>query len=116
MAGLAVSSVSCMRFWQAFARGYDVENREAVPAYLRKDVYEAIRIRAARVEVGHASPTEVLGARPARNLHRFVCPRELPAMLLAPWTYLEAESRAGHARDRSSIYGGFHVYARRPMS
>ena len=43
-------------------------------------------------------------------------PKKLPAALLAAWTYLEAESRAFHARDRSSIYGGFHVYARRKTS
>ena len=43
-------------------------------------------------------------------------PRKLPAELLAPWIYLEEESRAFHTRDRSSIYGGFHVYARRPLS
>jgi len=40
-------------------------------------------------------------------------PKKLPEHLLAPWTYLEEESRILHARDRSSIYGGFHVYARR---
>jgi S-adenosylmethionine-diacylglycerol 3-amino-3-carboxypropyl transferase len=40
-------------------------------------------------------------------------PRKLPAGLLAPWRYLEDESKAWHARDRSSIYGGFHVYVRR---
>ncbi len=43
-------------------------------------------------------------------------PRKLPPEVLAPWTYLEAESRAWHAKDRSSIYGGFHVYARRKLS
>ena len=43
-------------------------------------------------------------------------PKKLPATLLAGWTYLEEESRAFHARDRSSIYGGFHVYARRKAS
>ena len=42
--------------------------------------------------------------------------RKLPSDLLAPWLYLEQESRAFHTRDRSSIYGGFHVYARRPLS
>jgi len=40
--------------------------------------------------------------------------RKLPPALLAPWRYLEEESRAFHARDRSSIYGGFHVYVRCP--
>jgi S-adenosylmethionine-diacylglycerol 3-amino-3-carboxypropyl transferase len=41
-------------------------------------------------------------------------PRKLPASLLDHWHYLEKESRDFHARDRSSIYGGFHVYVRRP--
>jgi len=41
-------------------------------------------------------------------------PRKLSAALLAPWRYLEDESKAFHTRDRSSIYGGFHVYVRQP--
>lgn len=40
-------------------------------------------------------------------------PKKLPPALLEGWEYREAESRAFHARDRSSIYGGFHVYVRR---
>lgn len=43
-------------------------------------------------------------------------PRKLPAELLEPWEYLESESRSFHARDRSSIYGGFHVYRRRLLN
>ena len=39
----------------------------------------------------------------------------LPPALLAPWTYHEWQSRVLHAQDRSSIYGGFHVYVRRPL-
>ena len=143
--------------WQAFARGYDVENREAVPAYLREEVYDVIRQRTGAVEVHHASLIDFLKAQADRTLHRYVLldaqdwmtpdvlaqlwaeidrtadnrdarvifrtagedtplPRKLPADLLAPWNYAEAESRALHARDRSSIYGGFHIYARRPLS
>jgi S-adenosylmethionine-diacylglycerol 3-amino-3-carboxypropyl transferase len=143
--------------WQAFGRGYDLQNRSAVPAYLRRDTYEVIRNRTDRVEVRHASLTDFLREQPAQSMHRYVLldaqdwmnpaqlaelwaeidrtadardarvifrtagpdsplPRKLPADLLAPWTYLEQESRAWHARDRSSIYGGFHVYARRPLS
>ena len=41
-------------------------------------------------------------------------PRKIPEALLGHWTYLEEESRAFHTRDRSSIYGGFHVYVRPP--
>ncbi|MGH6889352.1 MAG: DUF3419 family protein [Rhizomicrobium sp.] len=141
--------------WQAFARSYDVEKREAVPAYLREDVYEAIRTRTDRVEVHHASLIDFLRGQPAGSLHRYVLldaqdwmtadvlaelwreigrtshphdarvifrtagddsplPRKLPPGLLEPWQYLEGASRAFHARDRSSIYGGFHVYRRGP--
>ena len=39
-------------------------------------------------------------------------PLKLPPDVLAQWTYLEAESKTWHAQDRSSIYGGFHVYTR----
>jgi S-adenosylmethionine-diacylglycerol 3-amino-3-carboxypropyl transferase len=143
--------------WQAFARGYDVENREAVPAYLQSDTYDVIRTRTNKVEVHHASLIDFLKSQKPHSLHRYVLldaqdwmtpdvmaqlweqidrtadtrdarvifrtagedsplPRKLPANLLAPWQYLEAESRAFHAQDRSSIYGGFHVYCRRPLS
>ena len=40
-------------------------------------------------------------------------PKKLPPSLLVHWEYHPEESRALHARDRSSIYGGFHVYTRR---
>ena len=140
--------------WQAFGRGYDTTKRKAVPAYLRKDVYEKIRTRTDKVEVHHASLTDFLHRQDAHSLHRFVLldaqdwmnpaqlaslwaeidrtadlsdarvifrtagscsplPRKLPEALIAPWRYLEEESRAFHLKDRSSIYGGFHVYVRR---
>jgi S-adenosylmethionine-diacylglycerol 3-amino-3-carboxypropyl transferase len=140
--------------WQAFARRYDLEKREAVPAYLRADVYEAIRTRTDRVEVHHASLIDFLQRQPSGSLHRYVLldaqdwmtadvlaalwseigrtahpqdarvifrtagedsplSRKLSPELLEPWDYLESASRAFHARDRSSIYGGFHVYRRR---
>lgn len=143
--------------WQAFSRGYDIENREGVPDYLRRETYDVIRSRTGKVEVHHASLTDFLEAQPPQSLHRYVLldaqdwmnkdqitalwrqidrtahardarvifrtagpdsplPRKLPPDVLAPWTYLESESRAWHAKDRSSIYGGFHVYIRRPLS
>lgn len=143
--------------WQAFARSYDVEKREAVPAYLRKDVYDAIRTRTKRVEVHHASLIDFLKGQPSASLHRFVLldaqdwmtadvlaqlwreigrtadshdarvifrtagdssplARKLPPDLLDSWEYLDSASRAFHNRDRSSIYGGFHVYRRRSKS
>jgi len=142
--------------WQAFARGYDIEHRQAVPAYLREETYDIIRTRTDRVEVHHASLTDFLRTQPANSLNRYVLldaqdwmtpdvlaalwceidrtadnrdarvifrtagadsplPRKLAPALLAPWHYLEAESLDFHARDRSSIYGGFHVYVRRSL-
>lgn len=43
-------------------------------------------------------------------------PEKLAPDLLAPWFYHEWQSRVLHAQDRSSIYGGFHIYVRRPLS
>ena len=37
-------------------------------------------------------------------------PHMLPAEALAPWRYEEERSQELHARDRSAIYGGFHLY------
>ncbi|MGN6149889.1 MAG: DUF3419 family protein [Rhizomicrobium sp.] len=143
--------------WQAFSRGYDTRNKQAVPPYLDRTIYDVIRMRTERVEVHHASLIDFLRTQPAQSLHRFVLldaqdwmtpavlqelwteidrtavsadarvifrtagedsplSRKLPAALLAPWMYRGEESRALHARDRSSIYGGFHIYQRRPLS
>jgi S-adenosylmethionine-diacylglycerol 3-amino-3-carboxypropyl transferase len=143
--------------WQAFGRGYDIEAREAVPPYLRAENFQAIKSRAGKVDVLHASMTDFLKGQPARSLHRYVLldaqdwmtqeqmrdlwaeidrtaheddarvifrtagvqsplPEKLPATLLASWVYLEDESKKLHVRDRSSIYGGFHIYARRKPS
>ncbi len=37
-------------------------------------------------------------------------PGRIPNEILDAWTYHEAQSKALNARDRSSIYGGFHLY------
>jgi S-adenosylmethionine-diacylglycerol 3-amino-3-carboxypropyl transferase len=39
-------------------------------------------------------------------------PGRIPGEILEAWTYHEAQSKALNARDRSSIYGGFHLYTR----
>jgi S-adenosylmethionine-diacylglycerol 3-amino-3-carboxypropyl transferase len=39
-------------------------------------------------------------------------PGRVPEVILARWAYDEARSRDLNARDRSSIYGGFHLYTR----
>jgi S-adenosylmethionine-diacylglycerol 3-amino-3-carboxypropyl transferase len=140
--------------WQAFSRGYDLKHRMAVPPYLRRENYDAIKSRLDRVEVHHASMTDFLRDQAARSLHRYVLldaqdwmtadqitslwteidrtavegdarvifrtageasplERKVPEHILSGWDYLAEASRNLHARDRSSIYGGFHVYARR---
>ena len=39
-------------------------------------------------------------------------PGRVPDAILSEWRYDEGASRAGLARDRSSIYGGFHLYVK----
>jgi S-adenosylmethionine-diacylglycerol 3-amino-3-carboxypropyl transferase len=39
-----------------------------------------------------------------------ILPGRVVNEVLSKWTYLETISRALHVKDRSSIYGGFHVY------
>jgi S-adenosylmethionine-diacylglycerol 3-amino-3-carboxypropyl transferase len=39
-------------------------------------------------------------------------PGRIPGEILDAWTYHEAKSKALNARDRSSIYGGFHLYTK----
>ncbi len=41
-------------------------------------------------------------------------PGRVPDAIFAPWTYHEDESHALGARDRSAIYGAFHLYTRGP--
>ena len=142
--------------WQAFGRSYDLDRREAVPAYLRSENHTVLKERLNRVSVHHDSLIDYLRRQPAQSLNRYVLldaqdwmnegqltalwteidrsadsrdarvifrtagpdsplTGKLPANLLAPWLYHEWQSRVLHAQDRSSIYGGFHVYARRPL-
>lgn len=41
-----------------------------------------------------------------------ILPGRVPAGVLEHWRYDEGKSRELHRRDRSSIYGGFHIYER----
>jgi S-adenosylmethionine-diacylglycerol 3-amino-3-carboxypropyl transferase len=41
-------------------------------------------------------------------------PAKLDSRLLRQWTYQEQQSEALFKRDRSAIYGGFHLYTRAP--
>ncbi len=138
--------------WQAFARRYPQSQEGALPDYLRQDYYAAIRENAARVHVHHATFTELLGAKPASSVDRYVLldaqdwmtdtqinelwsqisrtaapdarvifrtaaeksviEGRLSPDVAAQWTYLAERSQELNARDRSAIYGGFHIYQR----
>jgi len=138
--------------WQGFGRTYDVENRQALPDYLREENFDALRAGVDRVETQVASMTDYLATQLPASLDRYVlldaqdwmnadqltrlwrqidhtartgarvifrtAAREslleakLPRALLKPWHYERALSEELLARDRSAIYGGFHVYVR----
>jgi S-adenosylmethionine-diacylglycerol 3-amino-3-carboxypropyl transferase len=61
--------------------------------------------------IEHATP---LGARVIFRTagRQTILPGRVANEVLAKWAYLAEASALGHAQDRSSIYGGFHVYER----
>lgn len=135
--------------WQAFAGRYP-DDGSALPPYLRPESYEDVRARADRVELYHATVTDLLRRQDAASVDAYVfldaqdwmgeaqvaalwaqvnrtarpgarvifrtaaaaspLPAKLPADLLQPWRYESSRSAELHARDRSAIYGGFHLY------
>ncbi|THK34488.1 DUF3419 family protein [Ensifer sp. MPMI2T] len=58
--------------WQAFARRYPLPHEGELPAYLQAENHEAIRDHADRVEVHHASFTELLARKAASSVDRYV--------------------------------------------
>lgn len=58
--------------WQAFARKYDTVNRLAVPEYLKKENYEALKKNAGKLRTGIGSITEEIKRQPAAAFNRFV--------------------------------------------
>ncbi len=58
--------------WQAFARRYDTENRQALPEYLKPENYERLKANAARIETRVGSVTDEIKNAPARTFDRFV--------------------------------------------
>lgn len=58
--------------WQAFARRYPLPHEGHLPTYLRAENYDAIRSNAEKVDVHHASFTELLGQKPAASVDRYV--------------------------------------------
>jgi S-adenosylmethionine-diacylglycerol 3-amino-3-carboxypropyl transferase len=138
--------------WQAFARRYPAPGEGALPAYLDKANYEALKQNIGRAAVHHVNFTELLAKKPAGSVDRFVLldaqdwmndaqlnalwteitrtaargarvifrtaaeesvlPGRVSDALLGEWRYAEEESRRYSARDRSAIYGGFHLYVK----
>lgn len=136
--------------WQAFGRGYDRDERIAVPPYLARQNYETVKANADRVSVEHASFTKRLEREGAESFDGYVLldaqdwmsaeqmtelwgeisrtarpgarvifrtagddsPLEtaLPVEIRNRWDYDAEACRAYVAKDRSSIYGGFHLY------
>ena len=58
--------------WQAFARRYPTAEEGMQPAYLKAENYPVIRANVDRVAVHHASFTELLAAKPAASVDRYV--------------------------------------------
>ncbi|QSY93225.1 DUF3419 family protein [Rhizobium bangladeshense] len=58
--------------WQAFGRRYGTEEEGPLPTYLRPEHYEVIRANVDRVNVHHASFTELLAREPAASRDRYI--------------------------------------------
>lgn len=58
--------------WQAFGRGYDRENRVAVPRYLKKENYDKLKANIDNAQVVHSTITEYLDAQGADSVDAFV--------------------------------------------
>jgi len=136
--------------WQAFGRTYDHGGQRAMPDYLRRENYDALRRNVDRVETHIQTLHEYLAAQEPGEINRFVLldsqdwmppaviealweqiarvgpagsrvifrtagaasPIEsaLPGSLLSRFQYDAELSKRLHEKDRSAIYGGFHVY------
>jgi S-adenosylmethionine-diacylglycerol 3-amino-3-carboxypropyl transferase len=58
--------------WQAFNRAYAPNASGPLPPYLRKENFDILRQRADRVQMLHASLTDIINAMPQASAHRFV--------------------------------------------
>ncbi len=58
--------------WQAFARKYDTENRQAIPDYLKKENYETLKSNAHKLNTKIGSVTEEIKNSNFGNFNRFV--------------------------------------------
>ena len=138
--------------WQAFARRYDIENRRAIPDYLKAGNFSTLRQNADLLTTKIGSATHEIKNHPTATFNRFVLldaqdwmdaeaiedlwtaiadksepgsriifrtagatsPVEsaLPEELRMKFVYEKELSQNLFKRDRSSIYGGFHLYVK----
>lgn len=137
--------------WQAFGRRYAPQGYGALPPYLERGNFESIRAAVDRVDLRHASFTDLLASAEPESYDRYVLldaqdwmnddtlnglwreitrtarpgarvifrtaaePSLLPGRvadnILSHWHYAEDISRKLTRKDRSAIYGGFHLYS-----
>ena len=85
--------------WQAFNRAYSSGADAPVPPYLEAPSFPLIQARAGRVEVHHASFTQLLERQPAQSLDRYVLLDAQDwmddATLTALWHEITRTARAG---------------------
>lgn len=58
--------------WQAFARKYDTENRQAIPEYLKQENYEVLKANANKLRAKTGSVTEEIKQNDIGKFNRFV--------------------------------------------
>lgn len=58
--------------WQAFGRGYDRENKQAVPRYLKPENYEMLKANADKAQVVHSTITDYLDSQGADSVDAYV--------------------------------------------
>jgi S-adenosylmethionine-diacylglycerol 3-amino-3-carboxypropyl transferase len=58
--------------WQAFARKYDTENRQAIPEYLKEENYAQLKSNAENIRTKVGSITDEIKAKPHNSFNRFV--------------------------------------------
>jgi S-adenosylmethionine-diacylglycerol 3-amino-3-carboxypropyl transferase len=58
--------------WQAFARKYDTENRQAIPEYLKEENYQELKANADKLSTKNGSVTEEIKDNKFGSFNRFV--------------------------------------------
>jgi S-adenosylmethionine-diacylglycerol 3-amino-3-carboxypropyl transferase len=136
--------------WQAFGRRYAPGPNPALPPYLQRANFDAVRSACGRVRYVQRSLTDILRDSAAASFDRYVLldaqdwmndseltalwaeitrtaragarvifrtaaderllPGRVPDAVLGAWEYQDRLSRELARRDRSSIYGAFHLY------